>query len=296
MLRDVSRPTRILMTSIALAGGLCLASAASASTVACDEPVVNAAPAAHATRVARTAAVHPTTAASNSTRHVSHDAGVHHRRHPRTHHAETSLRAHVVTAASLPARLPARPRVPRSSHRAAAPALSHRDAGTRAGGPVGLPFSTASALSLAILGTCVHQRTRDRLRSVSQPLESRGPPRAGPHTTLAACRSRGARESTVGASALHPPIGGSSNSRVSPSPLRVRRTSRRPSLPASRSSARTRFMPSGLPRLPLATCAWRAPSRRSPVPAVRGPMAPRGVPVRGQVLYDDDPSIRRNSR
>jgi hypothetical protein len=80
--------------------------------------------------------------------------------------------------------------------------------------------SAASALSLAILGTCVHQRTRDRLRSASQPLESRGPPRAGPHTTLAARHSRGARESS-GRAAQHPPIGGSSITRVSPSPLRV---------------------------------------------------------------------------
>jgi hypothetical protein len=210
------------MTSIVLAGALSLASTASASTVACDDPVVNAAPAAHATPVAKPGTVHPSAAASYSTRHVAHDAAVHHRRHLRTHHLEPSLRAHVVTAASLPARLPARPRVPRSGHRSPAPALSHRDApGTRTGGSDGLPVSTASALSIAILGTCVHQRTRDRLRSVSQPLESRGPPRAGPHATLAARRTRSARESTAGASAQHPPIGGSQITRVSPSPLRV---------------------------------------------------------------------------
>jgi len=221
MLRDVSSPARNVLTSVVLAGALCIVSAASAATVACDEPVASTAPAAHATRASRPAAVHPTSAASNSTRHVAHDAAVHHRRHARTHAIEPSLRAHVVTAASLPARTPSRPRVPHPGRHASALATSHRGAGTRAGGAAGLPLSTASALSLAILGTCVHQRTRDRLRSVSQPLESRGPPRAGPHTTLAACHSRGARESTVGASALHPPIGGSSNSRVSPSPLRV---------------------------------------------------------------------------
>ena len=220
MLRNVSRPTRTLLTSIVLAGALAVASAASASTVTCDDPVVSAAPVARATPVARPGTAHPSAAASISTRHVAHDAAVHHRHHLRTHHIEPSLRAHVVTAASLPAKMPARPRVPRSSHRATAPALSHRTGGTRTGGTAGLPVSTASALSLAILGTCVHQRTRDRLRSVSQPLESRGPPRAGPHATLASCDSRGARESTVGAT-QHPPIAGSQISRVSPSPLRV---------------------------------------------------------------------------
>lgn len=220
MLRDVSTPTRIMIASIVLAGALGLASAASASTVTCDDPVVSA-PVAHATPVSRPGSVRPTTAASYSTRHIAHDAAVHHRRHVHTHHIEPSLRAHVVTAASLPARLPARPHVPRTSHRAPAPALGHRDAGSRTGGAAGLPVSAASALSIAILGTCVHQRTRDRLRSVSQPLESRGPPRAGPFATLAACDSRGAREFTEGAVAQHPPIAGSHISRVSPSPLRV---------------------------------------------------------------------------
>jgi len=223
MLRNVSCPTRIMFASVVLAGALGIASAASASTVYVDEPVVSAAPVAHASHVARTASVHPTAAASNSTRHVAHDSAVHHRRRsqvPRTHHIETSLRPHVVTAASLPIRLPARPHVPRSSHRTPATITSHRDASTRTGGAAGLPVSAASALSIAILGTCVHQRTRDRLRSVSQPLESRGPPRAGPHTTLAARDSRGAREFS-GPAAQHPPIGGSSIARVSPSPLRV---------------------------------------------------------------------------
>jgi len=221
MLHNVSCPTRILIASVVLAGALGVASAASASTVCLDEPVVSAAPAAHASHVARAASVHPTAAAINSTRHAAHDSAVHHRRRvARTHHIETSLRPHVVTAASLPARVPARPSVPRSSHRTPATVSSHRDASTRTGGTTGLPVSAASALSLAILGTCVHQRTRDRLRSVSQPLESRGPPRAGPHTTLAARHPRGDREFT-GLAAQRPPIGGSYIARVSPSPLRV---------------------------------------------------------------------------
>jgi hypothetical protein len=85
-----------------------------------------------------------------------------------------------------------------------------------------VPVSAAGALSIAVFGTCVHQRTRDRLRSISAPLESRGPPRAGPHLTSASRRSRVARESSAGASAPNPPLGGSPESRVSPSPLRAR--------------------------------------------------------------------------
>jgi len=227
MLRDVSYPTRIMIASIVLVGATAVASVASAASFICEAPAdcepaaVSATHAERATPGARPAAVHPTAAASYSTRRVTHDAAAHHRRHPRTHHTEPNLRAHEVTAASLPARVPARPRVPRSSHRASAPALGHRDGGTRTSGAAGVPVSAAGALSIAVLGTCVHQRTRDRLRSLSQPLESRGPPRAGPHATLASRRTRGAREFTVGASAPHPPLGGSHNSRVSPSPLRV---------------------------------------------------------------------------
>jgi hypothetical protein len=218
MLWHVSRPMRTLLASIVIAGAMTATSVASAATVIRDEPVGSTAPALHTSPAAHPAALHPMTAASNSTRHVAHDAVLHRRHHAHTRHAEPSLRAHVVSAASLPARVPPRPRVPRSSHRAPAPALGHRDAGSRTGGAAGLPASAASALSIAVLGTCVHQRTRDRLRSVSQPLESRGPPRAGPHATLASRDPRGARESTVGASAPHPPTGRSLHSRVIPSP------------------------------------------------------------------------------
>jgi hypothetical protein len=207
MLRDVSTPARFVLTTLVLVGAVSLASVASAASVA--QPV-----AIHT--------VHPTPAASNSTRHVAHVTGVtsvHHRHHARLHHTEPNLRAHVVTAASLPARVPSRPRVPRSNHRTPATVYSHRDTGPRTSSTTGMPVSSAGLLSLAILGTCVHQRTRDRLRSISEPLESRGPPRAGPSfATLASRSARGAREFTADASAPHPPLGGPRNSRVTPTP------------------------------------------------------------------------------
>ena len=293
MLRDVTTPTRTVFTTIVLAGALAVASAASAATVNCDcgEPVVIAPP---AQRAVHLAAVHPTSAASISTRHVSHEGALHHRRHMRTHHIEPNLRARVVTAASLPASVPARPRVPRTNHHAPALVLGHNSMGHRAGGSSGLPISAASALSIAVLGTCVHQRTRTRLRSVSQPLESRGPPRAGPKATFAARLARGARESTGGASAPHPPIGRSPLSRVSSSPLCV------PPRLATPTDVRV-----SLERLDLLHPQWmamagarhprarRGTHPRSPSPAVQGLLAPRGVPVRGQALYDIVPSIRR---
>jgi hypothetical protein len=172
--------------------------------------------------VARPVSAKPTTAPSISTRHVAHETAVHHHRHARLHHIEPNLRAHVVTAASLPARVPARQRVPRSNHRTPATVRSHRDVGSRTSSTAGLPVSTAGALSIAILGTCVHQRTRDRLRSISGPLESRGPPRAGPTATFPAPASRARREPAAGATAPHPPLRGSLLSRVNPSPLCVR--------------------------------------------------------------------------
>ena len=296
MLPDVTSPTRTVIASIVLAGAMAVASAASAATVNCDcgETVVSTTPAPSSTPVARPATVHPMSAASNSTRHVAHEGAVHHRRHAHTHHAEPNLRAHVVTAASLPARVPARSRVPRSSHRAPALAFGHRSASTRAGGSAGLPISAASALSIAILGTCVHQRTRTRLRSVSQPLESRGPPRAGPHTTLAARFWRGARESTGVASAPHPPIGGPHISRVSPSPLGVPPHLAPPSPSRAPLERPDVLQPQQMARQPLTRVRRADP--RSPFPAVQGPMAPRGVPVRGQALYDVDPSIRRKTQ
>lgn len=203
MLRDVSPPTRLVIASIVLAGAVSLA------------------PLAHATPVSRPAAVHPTSAASSSTRRVARVAGAHHRHHARVHHSEPNLRAHEVTAASLPARVPSRPRVPRSNHRAPATVYRHLDTGARTSGAAGVAVGTAGTLSIAILGTCVHQRTRDRLRSISEPLESRGPPRAGPSfATLASRPARGAREFTADASAPQPPLGGPRISRVSPSPLR----------------------------------------------------------------------------
>jgi hypothetical protein len=203
MLRDVSHPTRLVIASIVLVGAVSLASAA------------------HATPVSHPAAVHPTSAASSTTRRVAHVTGARHAHHARIHHSEPNLRAHVVTAASLPARVPSRPRVPRSNHRAPATVYRHLDTGARTSGAAGMPVSAAGALSIAILGTCVHQRTRARLRSISEPLESRGPPRAGPSfATLASRPARGAREFTADASAPHPPLAGPRNSRVSPSPLR----------------------------------------------------------------------------
>src|SRR5262245_30371069 len=162
MLRDVKTTFGSLIRSIALVSAVLVA------------PVA---------RAAVHPAVRPTPAPSSSTRRVAHVAGAHHRHHVRAHHVETSLRAQHAAPASMPApaRTPARvPRVPRSSHGATAPNLTHRDGGTRASGTNGLPVTAASAQSIAVPGTCVHQRTRDRLRSVSEPLESRGPPRAGP--------------------------------------------------------------------------------------------------------------------
>ena len=169
------------------------------------------------------AAVHPTAAPSNSTRHVTHDTSTHHKRHVRAHRTEPNLHAQPVAPASQPApiRTPAHPRLPRSSHGATAPNVTHRDGGTRRGptrggwGAAGLPVTGASAMSLAVLGTCVHQRTRDRLRSVSQPLESRGPPRAGP-TESSVCRIvRGAHDFPPSASALNLPLGRSPDHRAS---------------------------------------------------------------------------------
>jgi len=293
MLRNVSTPTRTVFSSIVLAGALAVASAASAATVNCDcgEPVVSATPAPRAT-VSHPVAVHPTAAASISTRHVAHEGTLHHRRHAHTHKSETSLRAHVVTAASLPASVPPRPRVPRSSHRAPALALGHRSMSPRAGGSDGLPISAASALSIAILGTCVHQRTRTRLRSVSQPLESRGPPRAGPFATPAARFALGPRESTGGARAPHPPIGRSHICRVSPSPLQLAALTPASALLERPDLLHPQRLSPVVARGPRPACAHP----RSPFPAVRGPLAPRGVPVRGQALYDVDPSIRRRNK
>src|SRR5262245_40797024 len=202
MLRDVSHRARIVVGLVALAGVTLLA------------PLPSAAP------LARPAAVHPPAAASNSTRRATHVT--HHRRHARAHHTEPNLRANEPIAASQPARVPPRPHATRTSHRTAATVTSHRDGPARAGGAAGVPVTAAGTLSIAVLGACVHQRTRDRLRSISQPLESRGPPRAGPFTNLASRCSRAARESAAGPSAPHPPLGGSPTSRVSPSPLRVR--------------------------------------------------------------------------
>jgi len=206
MLHIVTSPTRFAIASVVLAGALLATSVAGAAPIA------------------RPSSVKPAPAPCSSTRHVaraSASAGVHHRRHTRTHHTEPNLREHKVTAASLPA--PARPRtprVPRSSHRAAAPVISHRTNGSpRTSGSAGLPMSAAGALSIAVLGTCVHQRTRDRLRSISEPLESRGPPRAGPIESSFR-RWRGARESSGDASAP-PPLLGSRTYRVNPSPDRL---------------------------------------------------------------------------
>jgi hypothetical protein len=173
MLRDVNRTLRLW---IVLAGSMLAAAPAFAGYPA------------HA-------AVHPTAAPSSSTRHVAHVAA-HHKHHVRAHRTEPSLHAQPVARASQPApsRVPAHPRVPRSSHGATAPNVMHRDGGTRATGAAGLPVTGVSALSIAVLGTCVHQRTRDRLRSVSQPLESRGPPRAGPTESSACSIVRGAHD------------------------------------------------------------------------------------------------------
>jgi|KBSSwiStaDraftv2_1062776.scaffolds.fasta_scaffold181075_2 hypothetical protein len=194
MLRYVRTPTRIVTPSLALAGALFAALLATSSA--------SAGPA------ERAAVVKPTTAASSTTRRVAHVRSVHHRRHAHAHRTEPSLRAREVTAASLP--MPARaPKRPRTSHRGNAIATGHRDVGARANGAAGMPVSAAGALSIAVLGACVHQRHRLRLRSVSQPLESRGPPRAGPLSSPASRRPHAARESSAGIRFPHPLLAGS---------------------------------------------------------------------------------------
>lgn len=257
MLHIVTSPTRFAIASIVVAGALLATSVASAA------PIASA------------ASVKPAPAPCNSTRHVaraSASAGVHHRHHARAHHTEPNLREHKVTAASLPA--PARPRlprVPRSGHHAATTVISHRGAGSpRTSGSAGLPMSAAGALSIAVLGTCVHQRTRDRLRSISQPLESRGPPRAGP-TESSLRRWRGARESSGDASALHPPLRGSLSHRVGPSPHRVGQHYKLP-VPGRQPLERPLLARNALPARAF---------ERSPNPMYRGHMPHTERPVEG---------------
>ena len=241
------------------------------------------------------AAVHPTVAPSSSTRHVAHVAA-HHKHHVRAHRTEPNLHAQPVARASQPApvRVPAHPRVPRSSHGATAPNVTHRDGGTRTNWAAGLPTTGVNALSIAVLGTCVHQRTRDRLRSVSQPLESRGPPRAGPNESSACRIVRGAHDLPPSASALNLPHG------------------RSPVHRASRTAQP--FCPPRLSPWPVAsplathTCPLEPPfhdaralsrgpasSANSPISAVQGPCAPSEAPERGRVLRRVEPSVRRNT-
>ena len=174
--------------------------------------------------------VHPAAAPVSSTRQVAHGLSAHHRRHTaRLHRVETSLRTHVVAASSLPApaRKPAHPPLPRTGHRAPDLTLRHRDTGSRTHGGAGLPFAATGTLSLAVLGACVHQRTRDRLRSISERLESRGPPRAGPLHATASRSERGALDDIPpSASALNHPPGWSPDTRAltHPQSFRIART------------------------------------------------------------------------
>ena len=181
MLRYVSPRTRIATASYVLAGTLFAALLVTSSA--------SAAPAAGGSTLKPTVAA----AGASSTHRAAHVGGVHHRRHARTHPTEPNLRAHEITAVSLPVPAPA-PKRPRTNHRANALAIGHRHDGARANGAAGVPVSAAGALSIAVLGACVHQRHRLRPRFVSQPLESRGPPRAGPLSSLA---SHAARESSA---------------------------------------------------------------------------------------------------
>ena len=264
MLRDVSKATRFLIGAAVLAGSLL------ATTVVCAAPA------------SRTGAVRPTPAASSSTRRVAHVSGVHRHRHLRAHRTETSLRERPVAAATspAPARVPTRSRVPRTSRHAAAPTISHRDGGARANGAACLAVGATSARSIAVLGTCVHQRTRVRLRTVSELLESRGPPRAGPTHTFLALPTRGAREHT--AAPAPPTIHTDGDPSSGPASLRTSRRRLRLALTsASRSLERpfpdaARLAPTHS-RCTGAPCPTRNARTRAGVPRCR-PLAPKETP------------------
>jgi len=271
MLRYVSPRTRILTASYVLAGTLFAALLVTSSA--------RAAPAAGGSTLKPTVAA----AGASSTHRAAHVGGVHHRRHARTHPTEPNLRAHEITAVSLPVPAPA-PKRPRTNHRANALAIGHRHDGARANGAAGMPVSAAGALSIAVLGACVHQRHRLRPRFVSQPLESRGPPRAGPLSNLASPLPRAARESTADVRRSHPTHAGSPLHRVNSSPVPR-------ALPISNTSR------SSAPSWSLLASSCPASSRvPRPIPRCTGASGPHGAPGRGRLLRAVDPSKSEESR